>query len=233
MNTATKTLLLAASCLATLPACAELGESFFADTTGHYDDPAPYATPAGQAQTRGAVNAAGAQLADAGNITINGRPVDPQTLELFVETYRVQPMPGDYWYDTVNGMWGRIGMPAEGFLYPGHDFGPLPADASHGTSGVFVNGRVLHDYEVLSLSSYLGYVAPGRYWLDATGNYGYEGYPTAVGNLFALARGGAGGGVGGGGDNAWSTRFSSGNYDSASGAGYVQLPGGGFVTHGM
>ena len=73
-------------------------------------------------------------------------------------------------------------------MYPGHDLGPLAADASGGNTGVYINGRNQTAQEVQILS-YLAHtqVQPGRYWLDAQGNAGYEGNPTPVGNLFAAA----------------------------------------------
>jgi hypothetical protein len=55
--------------------------------------------------------------------------------------------------------------------------------------------------------------------------------PYPIGNLFLLVQGrgtqGAGGGAGG--DNGWSTRFSSGNYNSDNSAGYVSIPGLGVI----
>jgi hypothetical protein len=50
------------------------------------------------------------------------------------------------------------------------------------STGVFVNGRELPPQGVMELQLQLGPIRPGRYWLDAFGNYGYEGRP-ALGNL--------------------------------------------------
>ena len=111
--------------------------------------------------------------------------------------------------------------------------GALAANASRGQTNVFVNGRNLPQSEVMVLSALWGtYIQPGRYWLDGTGNVGYEGVPIPVGNLYALvqAQGGMGGG---GGDNFWNSRFSAGNYNADNTQGYVSVPGYGPVGYGF
>jgi hypothetical protein len=56
--------------------------------------------------------------------------------------------------------------------------GPLAADASRGTSGVFINGRQLSVGEKLYLERLCQTpVVPGRYWIMANGVGGYEGGP--------------------------------------------------------
>jgi hypothetical protein len=62
----------------------------------------------------------------------------------------------------------------------------MPAGCSGGGTGVFVNGRELHPYDVYRLSQ-LGPVYPGRYWVDANGDFGYE-YGPRLGNLVMFAR---------------------------------------------
>ncbi len=78
------------------------------------------------------------------------------------------------------------------FLPPGLTLGgPVPADASGGgqgaLTGVFINGRELHPLDVVGLQQLIGQVWPGRWWVDAQGNYGLENGP-ALGNLALLAR---------------------------------------------
>ena len=66
--------------------------------------------------------------------------------------------------------------------------GALRADASGGTSDIFINGRELADSEVAFLQNLTGVaIAQGRYWVDGAGNAGVEGGPTLV-NLVELAR---------------------------------------------
>lgn len=94
---------------------------------------------------------------------------------------------GSYWYDKASGVWGLEGGPGAGIGVPGLDVGgPLRADASRGNTKVFINGRELHALDVMVLQR-LGPVLPGRYWVDAYGNCGFEGGPAFV-NLYALAR---------------------------------------------
>src|SRR4051794_2225846 len=76
-------------------------------------------------------------------VVINGRNLSEQQVLALKQTYGARPRPGNYWYDARSGLYGVVGYPAYSFMSPGHDFGPLPANASRGTSGVFVNGRQL------------------------------------------------------------------------------------------
>jgi hypothetical protein len=120
-------------------------------------------------------------------------------------------------------------------MLAGHRFGKLDASASNGNSGVFVNGRHLPQSEWLVWSQLLGYVIqPGRYWLDDSGNAGYEGNPTPTENLYLAAQRNAyRTGGSGSGDNFWSSRFGAGNYDSGNQRGYVSVPGHGPVGYGF
>jgi hypothetical protein len=61
----------------------------------------------------------------------------------------------------------------------------LREDASHGDTGVFINGRQLHRVDVARLMQ-LGPVNKGRCWMDAQGNIGLEGQP-AFGNVWVAA----------------------------------------------
>jgi hypothetical protein len=109
--------------------------------------------------------------------------------------YRISLADGDYWYDKSSGAWGKRGGPTVGFTLPGLQVGgPLRADASAGNTGVFINGRQLHQNDVMALMQ-LGPVYQGRYWMDGQGYFGVEGGP-ALGNLWLLARA-AGRGAGG------------------------------------
>jgi hypothetical protein len=93
---------------------------------------------------------------------------------------------------------GGWGGPTLGFIQPGLDVGgPLRFDASNGDTGVFINGRELHRLDVLGLQRF-GPVWPGRYWVDAMGNFGFEG-GIMIGNLWMLAQQRLVTGAGGGG----------------------------------
>jgi hypothetical protein len=96
--------------------------------------------------------------------------------------------PGDYWYDTVSGLWGYAGGPSQGVTQAGLQAPPLTADASGGGTNIFINGREIHPQEYYYLVSLYGTVQLGRYWLDATGNVGFEGGP-AIANLRTAAQG--------------------------------------------
>jgi hypothetical protein len=116
---------------------------------------------------------------------------------------------GRYWYDPLTGASGRWGDPTLAFLQAGLDLGgPVPANASGGgrglLTGVFVNGRELHPLDVAGLRGILGAVYPGRWWVDAQGNYGTEGGPP-LGNLVAIAK--ARRSAGQGGNRAWSKHY--------------------------
>ena len=75
-------------------------------------------------------------------------------------------------------------------LEPGLNLGgPLRADASGGNTGVFINGRELHSVDVLRLQQVVPVILPGRWWLDAYGNFGYEG-GMMLGNVLSHAFGG-------------------------------------------
>lgn len=84
--------------------------------------------------------------------------------------------PGCYWYDTVSGMVGREGEGPAADLQPGLELGgPLRADASHGDSGVFVNGRELTSVELDSFKQLGAALTTGRYWMNPEGRGGREG----------------------------------------------------------
>ena len=201
--------------------------------------PTPAATPArASAPAPVATLAAEETHMEVPNVTVvvNGRQLTQEQLDAFKKVYGVIPAAGRWWYDAVSGMYGAEGQGATGFMYPGHDLGPLAADASRGSMPVFINGRQLTEVEVNYLAWLAGTgVMPGRYWVDAQLNWGYEGVPYPAGNLRQLgaARSG-GGGRGGGGDNTWSGLVGAGNYNDDNSVGYVSIPGVGPIgSYGM
>jgi len=174
----------------------------------------------------------------AGTVKVNGVTLSQDQINGLHKAYGTKPLPGNYWYDAKSGLYGVIGFQAFGFMRPGHEFGKLDPNASRGNTGIFVNGRQLPQPEWGIWSQILGYmVQPGRYWLDANGNAGYEGNPIPTENLYLAAQRNAyrSGGHGGShsGSDTWSSRFSSGGYDSGGERGYVSVPGYGPVGYGF
>lgn len=166
-------------------------------------------------------------------VYFNGRQLTEGDLAGITNTYGVTVDPGNYWYDSVSGLYGNIGEGSAGFMLPGHTFaGLLAANASGGNSGVYFNGRELTATEIAIVESIIQTQAiPGRYFFDVYGNVGVEGTGIPLVNLYTA------GGTSGGGDNFWTSRFSAGNYyTDASGApsqGYVSVPGYGPVGYGF
>jgi hypothetical protein len=159
----------------------------------------------------------GARKQSTRHIRFNQRELSEQELRVFEQleaAYRFRLPDGQYWYDPVSGASGMWGGPTAGFLPAGLSLGgKLPANASGGGTGVFVNGRELHPMDVRVLSQ-LGPVLPGRWFVDRYGNVGAEGGPILF-NLVAAARTARSRGSGAGG--AWSHTFS----DGAGGNNYV------------
>lgn len=167
-------------------------------------------------------------------VIINGITLGTPELKQLTDLYKVVPKPGKYWYDATSGLYGVEGYPAFGFMLPGHKFGTLKANASAGNTGVYVNGRQLPQSEWAVWSQLLGTpIAPGRYWLDGSGNAGDEGNPYPTVNLYLAAQQSSYGGQGGGGDNFWTSRFSAGNYNADNSQGYVSVPGYGPIGYGF
>ena len=143
---------------------------------------------------------------------------------------------GDYWYDAGAGVAGRWGGPAATLLLPGLPLGGrLPPQASGGgrgtLTGVFVNGRELHPYDVQAMIAIYGQVWPGRWWVNGFGDFGPEGGP-AIGNLrraAAAARGGSWLRGGGGAGSFWAGGDGNGYVwamDGYSGCSYASDGGG-------
>lgn len=122
------------------------------------------------------------------SVFINGVRLSDQQLQSLEQTYRVRVPDGHYWYDRACGAWGMEAGPQAGIAVAGLDLGgSLRPDASHGNTGVFVNGRELHALDVQRLGALVGNVIPGRWWVDARGNFGPDGWPM-VGNLFMIGQ---------------------------------------------
>jgi hypothetical protein len=132
-----------------------------------------------------------AKPAPARAVHVNREALDAKQIAALEQAYRVRILDGRYWYDKVSGAWGMENGPALGQVHPALKLGgALRADASGGghgrLTGVFINGRELHPRDVQALQQITS-VVPGRYWVDAQGNGGYQGGP-AIFNLYYLAQ---------------------------------------------
>lgn len=145
-------------------------------------------------------------------LSINGVTIDDATLQRFEQDQRVKLPRGKFWYDTVSGAWGVDGGPTLGFTTPGMKLGgQLQANASRGNTGVFINKRELPAADVVGLQQLGVPVQRGRWWVDSRGNFGIEGQPATMGNLFqfsqnkggAYQRATAGGYIGGDGQTSY------------------------------
>lgn len=113
------------------------------------------------------------------SIVVNGVALSAETVRQLQQVYPVAIPPGRYWYDSVAGVYGREGEPIAGQMIPGLSLGgSLKADASRGTSGVFINGRHITAGEKAYIE--LACQTPvtlARYWIMANGIGGFEGGP--------------------------------------------------------
>lgn len=127
----------------------------------------------------GLVVAAGLALAQGAGVVVNGQALSADTLRALQQAYPVPIAPGRYWYDRISGAWGREGEPIAGQMIAGLALGgELRADASRGTSGVFINGRQITQGERAYLEQLCQTpVLPARYWILFNGLGGYEGGP--------------------------------------------------------
>jgi hypothetical protein len=164
------------------------------------------------------------------DVVVNGVALDAPTQQALGSAYRTPIAPGRYWYDPISGAWGVEGGPALGQIHPGLRLGgPLRRDASHGRTGVIVNGRELHALDVAALQRCLR-VVPGRYWVLANGVGGPEHGP-AMFNLAQLCGGRASGSgaqcedYGGGRFNCSNSRTGIGMIGEGGGKGGVFVDG--------
>lgn len=165
------------------------------------------------------------------SVYINNNKLSESQLQELKDTYGRDTAAGRYWYDTLSGLQGKWGEPSIGYIFPGHDFGELPREASGGNTGVLINGRELTESEVLYLEQLLQVQRQlGNYWLDAQGNMGFEGSPIPFANLYAVAQQST---SGSGQSTIWSSSVTGAGGGSAGGCSYVNLPGSTGVSAGF
>lgn len=166
-------------------------------------------------------------------IFINEREITPDQIQQLRATYGYVAPPGHYWYDSVGGLYGVMGREAAGFMQPGHDFGPLPANASSGTTGVFINGRQINMVEAMYCQRLFGAVYQGRWWLDGrTGNMGAEGSPMPLANVYMALQQSQRSAQGGGDGYGWHSKVTGASGGSDGKCSYVSIPGSGSVMTG-
>jgi len=195
-------------------------------TSALHEDPAK-----GLAQAEGSPTAGDDNPQGRTGIYINGREISQQQVEQLRAMYGYVAPPGKYWYDFRGGLYGTMGYEAAGFMRPGHDFGPLPANASNGNTGVFINGRQINMNEAMYCQRLFGAVYQGHWWLDGrTGNMGAEGNPTPIVNVFVALQQAQRSNQGG--SYSWHSNTTGASGGSSGGCSYVSIPGSGTVSSG-
>ena len=128
-----------------------------------------------------------APAAPQSGVFVNGRQLTMQEVQQHQALYNAPVQPGHYWYDPTSGLYGFWGREAIGYIRTGHVYGRAPANASNGTTGIYLNGRQLNAIELTQWQGlFRQVIRPGRYWLDGnSGNVGAEGNPTPTGNVRA------------------------------------------------
>ncbi|KAK1558768.1 hypothetical protein Q3G72_006369 [Acer saccharum] len=94
--------------------------------------------------------------------------------------------PGSYWYDKVSGLWGKDGHKPCQIISPQLEVGGhLLANASKGTTNVFINNREITKKELWVLQA-AGEQCEGNphFWLSEDGSYQEEGQNHVKGNMW-------------------------------------------------
>ncbi|XP_061996634.1 protein ENHANCED DISEASE RESISTANCE 4-like isoform X2 [Rosa rugosa] len=88
------------------------------------------------------------------SVSINGHPI-PDRVVKKAEKIAGTVHPGQYWYDFRAGFWGIMGGPGQGIIPPFiEEFNyPMPENCAGGNTGIFVNGRELHERDLDLLAS--------------------------------------------------------------------------------
>ncbi|XP_010266457.1 PREDICTED: uncharacterized protein LOC104603961 [Nelumbo nucifera] len=108
---------------------------------------------------------------DRSNVSVNGKPI-PDHLVKKAEKKAGSIQAGQYWYDFNCGFWGVMGHPCLGIIPPFiEEFNiPMPKNCAGGNTGVFVNGRELHQKDLdLLVSRGLPNTAGKSYIIEISG----------------------------------------------------------------
>ncbi|KAE8675708.1 Trichome birefringence-like 23 [Hibiscus syriacus] len=91
------------------------------------------------------------------NVSVNRQPISDYAVRE-AEKQAGPIHPGNYWYDSRAGFWGVMGQPCSGIIPPFiEEFNyPMPKNCAAGNTGVFINGRELHqkDLELLACKGF-------------------------------------------------------------------------------
>ncbi|XP_044484736.1 uncharacterized protein LOC123210444 [Mangifera indica] len=123
------------------------------------------------------------------NVSVNGHCI-PKCLVKKAEKLAGPIEPGYYWYDFQAGFWGVLGQPCSGILIPFiEEFNyPMPENCAAGNTGVFVNGRELHQTDLDLLASRgLPIARDKHYIVEFTGRVVDEGSGKELDSLGKLA----------------------------------------------
>ncbi|KAK4389202.1 hypothetical protein Sango_2257200 [Sesamum angolense] len=104
-------------------------------------------------------------------VFVNGHLI-PDHLVKKAEKLAGAVQPGEYWYDIQAGFWGVMGHPCLGIVMPNiEEFNyPMPENCAAGNTGVFVNGRELHQKDLdLLVSRGLPKTRNKSYLIEITG----------------------------------------------------------------